>query len=177
MTERVIIAGSGGQGIMLLGKVLAEAASEEGRFVTWLPAYGAEVRGGTAHCMVVISDDEVGSPYVEKADTLIIMNKPSLAKFSSRLSKSGAMIINSSLAGLKEKNGRVIKHPFTDMALGLGNIKVANMIALGCYLGLKGTVGVKSVLKAMKKMAPAGREDLIKINQEALDAGVRLKNG
>jgi len=177
MTEKIIIAGSGGQGIMLLGKVLAESAMEEGKFVTWLPAYGAEVRGGTAHCMVVISDEEIGSPYIDKADTLIIMNKPSLARFSSRLKKNGAMIINSSLANVKNNLAGIRKHPFTDMAGALGNVKVANMIALGCYLRNSKTVKISSVLSVIKKMAPAGRGDLIKINQQALDMGVNLKNG
>ncbi|MBN2831080.1 MAG: 2-oxoacid:acceptor oxidoreductase family protein [Candidatus Omnitrophica bacterium] len=177
MTEKIIIAGSGGQGIMLLGKVLAESAMEEGKFVTWLPAYGAEVRGGTAHCMVVISDDEIGSPYIDRADTLIIMNKPSLNRFSPRLNKGGIMIVNSSLADPKESSLNIKKYPFTDMAIKLGNIKVANMIALGFYLNNRKTVKVKSVLKVMEKMATEGREDLIKINQEALDAGVKLKDG
>jgi 2-oxoglutarate ferredoxin oxidoreductase subunit gamma len=177
MTEKIIIAGSGGQGIMLLGKVLAESAMKEGRFVTWLPAYGAEVRGGTAHCMVVISDEEIGSPYIDKADTLIIMNKPSLARFSPRIKKGGTMIVNSSLADPKENNAKTKKHPFTDMAVKLGNIKVANMIALGHYLGYEKTVKVSSVLSVMKRMAPAGREDLIKINQDALGMGFKLKDG
>lgn len=177
MTEKVIIAGSGGQGIMLLGKVLAESAMEEGKFVTWLPAYGAEVRGGTAHCMVIISDEEIGSPYIDKADSLIIMNKPSLARFSARLKKNGRMIINSSLALAEGKYAQVKKHPFTDMAVAIGNVKVANMIALGCYLGNSKSVKISSVLNAMKKMAPEGREDLVKINQEALSEGVKLGNG
>ncbi|MBM3243659.1 MAG: 2-oxoacid:ferredoxin oxidoreductase subunit gamma [Candidatus Omnitrophica bacterium] len=177
MTEKVIIAGSGGQGIMLLGKVLAESAMEEGKFVTWLPAYGAEVRGGTAHCMVVISDEEIGSPYIDKADTLIIMNQPSLTKFKSRLDKNGLLIANSSLTTLKENNPRLRKYPFTDIAVKIGNIKVANMIALGCYLKIRKAVKTDSVSSVIKKMAPKGREDLIKINQEALEEGIRLTNG
>lgn len=177
MTEKVIIAGSGGQGIMLLGKVLAESAMEEGKFVTWLPAYGAEVRGGTAHCMVVISDEEIGSPYIDKAGTLIIMNQPSLTKFKSRLDKNGLLIANSSLATLKENSPRLRKYPFTDIAVKIGNIKVANMIALGCYLNIRESIKADSVLSVIKKMAPKGREDLIKINQEALEEGIRLTNG
>ena len=106
MTERVIIAGAGGQGIMLVGKVLAEAVMLEDKFVTWLPSYGADVRGGTAHCMVVISDKEIGSPYVAKADTLIIMNAPSLERFKGRIKNNGLRVINSSLAKVdKIENG------------------------------------------------------------------------
>jgi 2-oxoglutarate ferredoxin oxidoreductase subunit gamma len=176
MIERVIIAGSGGQGIMLCGKVLAQAAMIEGKFVTWLPAYGAEVRGGTAHCMVVISDEEIGSPYINKADTLIIMNQPSLFRFKNRLEDKGLLIINSSLveAGVETK---AIRYPFTEIAVELGNLKVANMIALGSYLAEKKTVSAKNILKVMKMMAPAGRDDILKINQKALDRGVKLKNG
>jgi len=176
MTERIIIAGSGGQGIMLVGKILAQAAMIEGKFVTWLPAYGAEVRGGTAHCMIVISESEIGSPRIEKADTVIIMNQPSLTKFKSRLKNNGLLIINSSLvktsAALK-----AIKHPFTDIAVELGNKKVANMIALGCLLKNKKVVAVKSILNIIKEMARAGREGLLRVNQDALERGVKLGNG
>ena len=160
---------------MLVGKVLAASAMEEGRSVTWLPAYGAEVRGGTAHCMITISDDEIGSPYIDKADTLIIMNRPSLIRFSPRIKKGSLMVVNSSLADLEDNGPGVKKYPFTDMAVQLGNIKVANMIALGCYLTNKRIVKVNSVLSVMKKMAPAGRDDLLEINQRALNMGVKLK--
>jgi len=171
MIEKIIIAGSGGQGIMLLGKVMAEAAMAEGKFVTWLPAYGAEVRGGTAHCMLVISDREIGSPYIDKADTLIIMNKPSFDKFSARVDKTGRMIINSSLVDMQENTCRAEKFPFTEIAVKLGNVKVANMVALGCYLRTSKSLKIGSVLKAIRKMAPAGREDLISINEKALNTG------
>ena len=176
MTERIIIAGSGGQGIMLCGKVLAQAAMSEGKFVTWLPAYGAEVRGGTAHCMVIISDEEIGSPYINKADTLIIMNQPSLTRFKNRLENKGLLIINSSMVDV-EVEIKALKFPFTDIAVELGNVKVANMIALGVYLGKKKVVSIKNILEVMKMMTPSGRADILKVNQEALDTGVKLKNG
>ena len=174
MTERVIIAGSGGQGIMLLGKVLAQAAMMEDKFVTWLPAYGAEVRGGTAHCMVVVSDEEIGSPYVEKADTLIIMNQPSLARFRNRLENKGILIVNSSIVKVGTE---ALRFPFTEIAIELGNVKVANMVALGFYLAKERIVSKKNILKVMKMMTPAGRDDILKINQKALETGVGLKNG
>lgn len=179
MTERVIIAGSGGQGIMLLGKVLVEAALSEGKFVTWLPAYGPEVRGGAAHCMVIISDEEIGSPYIDKADTLVIMNQLSLAKFKNRVKNNGLMVLNSSLAkadgNLKIK---ILKGDFTDIALNLGNIKTANMVALGSYLAQKKIVAHESVVDVMKKIAPKDKPELLKINQEALKKGMELvKNG
>jgi 2-oxoglutarate ferredoxin oxidoreductase subunit gamma len=175
MTEKIIIAGSGGQGIMLFGKVLAESAVREDKYVTWLPAYGAEVRGGTAYCMVIISDEEIGSPYIAKADTLIAMNKPSLEKFRPRLSAKGLLIINSSLS--QEKPGQGVSYPFTEIAEGLGNIKVANMAALGCYVAAGGAVKAESVIKTMRGMVPRGREELLEINQKALWKGKELYHG
>jgi len=176
MTERIIIAGSGGQGIMLLGKILSEAAMRENKFVTWLPAYGAEVRGGTSHCMVVISDKEIGSPYVEKADTLIIMNGPSLIRFKKRIKEKGLLIINSSLAA-KYKNTKlnVLEQPFSDVAVRLGNIKVANMLALGLFLAKKKVVSLKSVLKVIQAIAPEDKRELVAINKKALEEGAGLK--
>ncbi|MBM3254785.1 MAG: 2-oxoacid:ferredoxin oxidoreductase subunit gamma [Candidatus Omnitrophica bacterium] len=176
MIERIIIAGSGGQGIMLLGKVLAEAAMLENRFVTWLPSYGAEVRGGTAHCMVAVSDKEIGSPYIAQADSLIIMNAPSLEKFKSRVKKVSLWVINSSLAKPDNiKGGSILQHPFTDLALGLGNIKVANILALGCFLKYKQLVRLDTVSSVIKKFAPAGKEELIRINEQALRKGAELR--
>jgi 2-oxoglutarate ferredoxin oxidoreductase subunit gamma len=174
MIEKIIIAGAGGQGIMLLGKVLAEAAMRENKFVTWLPSYGAEVRGGTANCMVVVSDKAISSPFIDKADSLIIMNGPSLQRFKPRLKNNGLLILNSSLAGAA-LNKKCIKYPFTDIAVKLGNIKIANMVALGCYLGRKNTVTVKTVLKVFADFAPAGQNDIFEINKKALRCGTELK--
>ena len=177
MTERIIIGGAGGQGIMLLGKILAMAAMKEKKFVTWLPAYGAEVRGGTAHCMLVISDEEIGSPYVNKANSLIIMNQLALKKFKNRVKFRGLLVLNSSLADSDEENTlklKIFKHPFTDKALGMGNIRIANMIALGCYLAAKKIVAVKHVLDVIEQIAPSERKNLVTINQEALKKGLEL---
>ncbi len=176
MTEKIIISGAGGQGVMLLGKVLAEAAMREKKSVTWLPAYGAEVRGGTAYCMVIISDTEIGSPFIDIADTLIIMNSPSLERFKSRISAQGLLITNSSLAPRYAQGKlKVLHHAFTDIALKLGNIKVANMVALGAYLAQKKIVSSDTVLKVFQDIAPQGKKELIEINAQALKEGARLK--
>lgn len=172
MTERVIIAGAGGQGIMLLGKVLAEAAMRENKFVTWLPSYGAEVRGGTANCMVIISDQPIGSPHIDKADTLMIMNAPSWVKFKSRIKEKGLCILNSSLINDEKAS---LKYPFSDIAVRLGNIKVANMVALGCFIGHKKIVNFKTIFKIFSDIAPSDKKELIEINQKALLAGMELK--
>ncbi len=175
MTEKIIIAGAGGQGIMLLGKVLAAGAMKEGKFVIWFPAYGAEVRGGTAHCRVIISDQEIASPYIDKADTLIVMNNPSLAKFKDRTKHNSLFIINSSLAGAAENDKRYVKHPFTGIALKLGNVKVANMIALGCYLAHKKIISPETILKVIRDIAPRDKKGLIPINQAAFKKGYGLR--
>lgn len=162
---------------MLLGKVLAEAVMREDKFVTWLPAYGAEVRGGTAHCMVVISDKEIGSPYIEKPDTLIIMNGPSLAKFNKRLAPGGLLIVNSSLVSKTfDKDVNMLRHPFTDIALKLGNIRVANIVALGCLVANRHIVNPRSVIEAMQDLAPAAdKAGIIEVNKRALKEGMELK--
>jgi 2-oxoglutarate ferredoxin oxidoreductase subunit gamma len=175
MTEHIIIAGSGGQGIMLLGKILATAAMREGKQVTWLPSYGAEVRGGAAFCMVVISDEEIGSPYVDEADTLIVMNEISLEKFQSRLKNKGLFIINSSLVHRKIKEDpRLLQFPFTDIAIRIGNIKIANMVTLGCYLSKRKILDIAHVVLTIEAIAPAGKRDLIEINKKALYSGFNL---
>ncbi|MFA4993162.1 MAG: 2-oxoacid:acceptor oxidoreductase family protein [Candidatus Omnitrophota bacterium] len=171
MIERIIIAGAGGQGIMLMGKLLAEAAMREGKFVTWLPAYGAEVRGGTAHCMVTISDAEINSPLISEADSLIVMNYPSLTRFGNRLKDKGLLIINSSLAGECPDS---LSLPFTDIALELGNVKVANVIVLGCFIAKTAIVDKMNILATIEDMAPKNRQDLVEINKKAFLKGMEL---
>lgn len=178
MIERIIIAGSGGQGVMLLGKVIAEAAMRQGRQVVYLPAYGPEVRGGTSHCMVTISDRQIGSPYIAKADTLIILNSPSLERFKNKVKDGGLLILNSSLAQASAyRRVRILQFPFTDIALRLGNIKVANMVALGCYLRAQKIIGSKNILKVFKDMAPAGNLKILEVNNSALAEGEVLNHG
>ena len=178
MTERIIIAGSGGQGVMLLGKVIAEAAMRQGSQVAYLPAYGPEVRGGTSHCMVTISDQQIGSPYVTQADSLIIFNNPSLEKFKSKVRANGLLILNSSLAKINQPlNVKILQFPFTEIAIGLGNIKVANMVALGSYLAAKKIIKTKNMLEVFKFMAPAGNLKILEINQKALSEGEKLTHG
>ncbi len=160
---------------MLAGKILAEAAMQEGRCVTWLPAYGPEVRGGTAFCMVIISDSQIGSPYIGEADTLIILNGLSFQKFKGRVKKNGLIIANSSFdLGEAPQNARVWRYPFTDLAIKQGNIKVANMIALGSYLGHRSTIATKTIFKTIRRMAPADKKELIGINKQAFMQGLRL---
>jgi 2-oxoglutarate ferredoxin oxidoreductase subunit gamma len=175
MAERIIIAGAGGQGIMLLGKVLAESAMRLDKYTTCLPCYGPEVRGGTANCMVVISDEEIGSPYVDIADDLIIMNEPSLHRFKDRIKEKGLLIINRSLAKTNiVSKATVLSYPFTDIALELGNIKTANMVALGCFMAKNKIIDKVTVLEVFKYMTPPHKSEIFEINQQALLAGMKL---
>jgi 2-oxoglutarate ferredoxin oxidoreductase subunit gamma len=180
MIERLIIAGAGGQGIMLMGRILALAALREGKQVSWIPAYGAEVRGGAAYCMVIISDKEIASPFIVKADSLIIMNAPSLDKFKEKVDKKGLIIINSSLAkkvASLNPNIQNVWVPFTEIAVKLGNIKVANMVALGAYIAKKRIVSPKAVSKVIKEVAPPEKKGLIEINQKAISVGIQSIRG
>lgn len=157
---------------MAMGKVLALAAMREGRCVTWLPAYGAEVRGGTAHCMVIISDAAIASPYVERADTLIVLNAPSLARFKNCVSDRGLLLVNSSLADCRATSRRlkVFNVPMTEMARGLGIDKVANTIAIGVYLAKKRILSLATMERAIEEVL-AHRQDLIAVNKRALEEG------
>jgi len=170
----VIIAGFGGQGVMLIGNLLAYAGMNQGLNVTYIPVYGPEMRGGTANCTVVISDEEIGSPIVHRPVSLIIMNRPSLEKFMPRLQDNGVMILNTSLidADLADKDRiRPFFVPCNDIANNLGNIRMANMVALGAYVQATGIMPVKTVQDSLESVISPHYKHLIPKNAEALAAG------
>ena len=173
MQEQIIFAGFGGQGIMLMGKVLSYAAMKQGRFVTWMPSYGAEVRGGTAHSMVIISDSQIASPIVKEPTICVVMNKPSLQKFESKVKPKGLLIINKSLIEIdaKRKDVDMLEIPGTDIAFKLGNSRVANMVILGALLAKKPIVLKDYLIDSLKDVIPENRQYLIPINKEAIDKG------
>lgn len=173
LNEKTIIAGFGGQGVMLMGQLLSYAATEKDINTLWFPSYGPETRGGTANCSVTISEEEVNSPVISTPDSVIIMNKPSLAKFMPKLKKDGVCLVNSSLVVDVEyrKDVRVYEVPANDMALELGNLKVANMIMLGAYLALTKVFTEDDILSIMKKKFTGDKASLIEINKQALEAG------
>lgn len=173
MREEIIFAGFGGQGIMLMGKLLAYASMFNGRFVTWMPSYGAEVRGGTAHSMVIISDKSIPSPVVTNPTCCIVMNRPSLDKFEQRLQKHGLLIINSSLIKqtARRKDIEIIEIPATDMAIRLGNTKVANMVMLGALIARKRILSLQELVDSLKEVIPGHRHQLIPVNERALKEG------
>lgn len=173
MTEQLIIAGFGGQGIMSMGQMITYAGMTEGKNVSWLPSYGPEMRGGTANCNVIIADKTVASPIVTEATTAIVMNKPSFDKYEGAVEKDGILLINSSLIDKKSTRDdiKVYYVPASDIALELGNARIANMVMLGAYLKLTQVVSSGTVLEALKKVLGKAKANLIPINEEALEKG------
>jgi 2-oxoisovalerate ferredoxin oxidoreductase beta subunit len=169
---RLKIAGFGGQGILFMGVALTEAGMRAGRYVSWLPSYGPEMRGGTANCHVTISDCAIGSPLVSETDVLIAMNRPSLEKFQQEVRPGGIVLYNSSLISgvtLRE-DVEVAAVPATDIADKLGNSKVANVVMLGAYLALSNLLPDGTVLEAINEKAHS-RPGLAEFNTKALFAG------
>lgn len=169
----LIIAGFGGQGILSAGKLLAYAGMLEGKYVSWLPSYGPEMRGGTANCSVVISDEPVGSPIIDTANVLIVMNGPSLEKFEKVVVKGGLIISDSSLVEAKPKRTDVsfVGIPSTQIASDMGNLTFANIIILGKLLAKTGIVSKESFEAALKKVLPKKHHHLIPEEMKALDVG------
>ncbi len=173
MQQEFIFAGFGGQGVLLMGQLLAHAAMDEGKKVSWIPSYGPEMRGGTANCTVIVSDREIGSPVVSEPSCVVAMNLPSLDKFEDQVKPGGVLVINSSLVTRepKRKDVTVVKVAATDIANEMGNVRVANMVALGAVIGATGVVTAESLLEALRKNLPAHRQNLLPLNKEAIEKG------
>ncbi len=173
MHESVIMSGFGGQGILLMGQLLCYAGMHEGKKVTWMPSYGPEMRGGTANCTVMLSEDRVGSPVTRHPSSLVAMNKASLDRFEGDLPAGGFLLINSSLIerGPERQDLQVMKVPANRIAEEAGTLQVTNMAALGAYVGAKKVVSLESVIIALKRMIPAHRKELLSVNETALRRG------
>ena len=172
--QDVIVAGFGGQGVMLIGDLLAYAGMKQGLNATYIPVYGPEMRGGTANCTVVISDEDIGSPIIRSPISLIIMNRPSLDKFQPRLQDGGLLILNSSLVDpelVDASRVRCHKVPANNIADSLGNSRMANMVVLGAYVAATGIVTLDVVKESLNKAFSGGKAKLIPKNVEALEAG------
>ena len=176
--EKVIIAGFGGQGVMLMGQILSYAATAEGINTVWIPSYGPETRGGTANCSVIISENPINSPVVSEPNTVVAMNFPSLQKFENRIKKGGTLLVNSS--SVKDHKYRdditIIKIDAADEALKLGNLKVANMIMLGAYIEASGVFEAESIHTVFDKIFTGDKAKLIDLNKQALKTGRALVN-
>jgi 2-oxoglutarate ferredoxin oxidoreductase subunit gamma len=175
MLEELIIAGFGGQGIMLIGQMLAYAGLKEDRRVLWLPVYGPETRGGFANCTVVISDEEIGSPIVDHPGSLIIMNLPSLDRFEPLLAPGGLLVVNSSLINRQPSrtDARIVMIPATQEASAMGNTRVANMIALGAYAEISRIVSFDSLFGVLDYFCPE-KQEIRDLNRDALKRGAAI---
>ena len=169
----VIMAGFGGQGVMLIGNLLAYSGMNSGLNVTFIPVYGPEMRGGTANCTVVVSDEEIGSPLIKQPQSLIILNQPSLEKFMPRLEVGGVQIINSNLvhSDAMRTDVRNVFIPVNDIADKLGNIKLVNMVALGAFIKATNILPLDIVKKSLQNVISKHYSHLIPKNEEALEAG------
>ena len=171
MKQKMFFAGSGGQGTLAIGQMIAKAAMDEGREVTWLPSYGPEMRGGTANCTVVVSDKPIACPLINEADLLVVMNLPSLLKFESLVSPGGLLIVNSSLVPEKATRDdiRVCYIPANEEAMALGNDKAANMVILGAILRETNIVRPDTIREQMRHMFSGRKEKYLPMNLAAFD--------
>ena len=176
MHQEVRIAGMGGQGVMVIGQLLAHATVLEGRNVVWFPAYGPETRGGTADCTVIMSSDEIGSPVSSSPHTLIAMNQLLLDKFAPSVRREGLIIINTSLAKAPDYRGdcHIVEIKANEVADSLGNPKAANMVMLGAYVQLVKPVLMESIEVSMKEAFPPRHHSYIPLNVAALEKGAEL---
>jgi 2-oxoglutarate ferredoxin oxidoreductase subunit gamma len=176
MHEEVIMAGTGGQGIMIMGQLLTFAAMTENRHVVWFPSYGPEARGGTADCTVIVSSDEIGSPISAHPDTLIGMHQFLFNKIQPSVKPGGRLIINSSLVDTTSVRSdcTVLAIPANVIAEEIGNARAANMIVLGAYAASTGIVSVESLIAALPEVLPAHRHKSIPLNELALRRGAEL---
>jgi 2-oxoglutarate ferredoxin oxidoreductase subunit gamma len=173
MLIKTIFSGFGGQGVLSMGNTLANAAMLQGKYVTYLPSYGAEVRGGTANCTVAIGDEEIASPVASEPDFVVSMNQPSFLKFQSTLQTGGLILVNSTLVNVAAARGdiEVVEVPTSELAEKLGSIRAANMVMLGAFIKVSNLVSFQLMLKNLPEILGEGKAKLIKINKEALEAG------
>lgn len=178
MEHNVVIAGFGGQGVMLIGELLARAGMEEGKEVTWLPSYGPEQRGGTANCAVVVADEPIASPLLTEPQAAIVFNRQSFDKFEPIIEKGGLFVVDSTLIDKKSSRADLdtVYIPATDIALKLGNSKFTNMVLLGAYLGKVNPISMASVHGALSVFLTGKKAALIEVNKRALQAGIDFVN-
>jgi 2-oxoglutarate ferredoxin oxidoreductase subunit gamma len=174
MEHSVVFAGFGGQGLLFAGQILARAAIADGLEVFWIPSYGPEMRGGTASCTVIVSDEGIGSPVVDRYDAAVAMNPPSMAKFGPRVADGGLLIINTSLVG-EASSGRSgldeLPLPCTELAAAAGDDKLVSVVALGALVGRLGWVSRASVVDAIREVVGAKRPTILAADLAALEAG------
>jgi 2-oxoglutarate ferredoxin oxidoreductase subunit gamma len=173
MQNETVISGFGGQGVLFTGKVMAYAGLERGQNVTWLPSYGPEMRGGTANCTVVISDEEIGSPQVLNPRAAIVMNQPSLDKYEDMVAPGGYLVVNTTMVNreVKRDDIMVIGLPGTEIAEELGDKRLANSVMLGALAKKADFLDIESLEKGIAKSLSEGKQSLLDVNIKALKKG------
>ena len=173
MTEKIMLAGVGGQGVQALGKILASAALCEGKNVTWLPSYGAEMRGGPSNCHVILSDDEIGSPSIDQASALLAMSQSAIDRFEKIVAVDGLICINTSMVqNMPEQHDIQVKAAaISDIAAELGDARYANMVMLGAYLSLRPVLTLETVQSELKNMFGKKSPKVVEINLKAIELG------
>ena len=176
MTEEIIIAGFGGQGVLSMGQILCYSGVMQEKEVSWMPSYGPEMRGGTANCTAIISDEQISSPVLTKYDTAIVLNQPSMDKFEDAVKPGGLLIY--------ERNGMTRKPKRTDINIAsigaydasvkMNNTKVFNMIVIGGFLKIRPILEMENVIKGLQKVLPERYHHLIPLNEEAIRKGMEI---
>ncbi len=176
MTHELLIAGFGGQGVLSMGMALGYAGMIEKKEVTWMPSYGPEMRGGTANCIVIVSDSRISSPIVTVFDTVIALNQPSLEKFEKAVKPGGVLLYDSTsiIAPPTRTDIRIVPIAAGEEAVKMKNTKVLNMIVLGAFIERTHVVDIDSIMKAMHKVLPERYHHLLPLNEQALRRGIEL---
>jgi len=173
MIVKTIFSGFGGQGVLMMGYSIAHGAMSEGYEVTYLPAYGAEVRGGTANCTVAVGDEEIASPIASEPDYLVVLNTPSLYTFQNRIAAGGLLFINSSIISARpsRKDVEVFAVPASDIAEELGNARAFNTVMMGAFLKRTSLVKPEIYLKSLETVMGSKKKAVVEINRKAFSAG------
>jgi 2-oxoglutarate ferredoxin oxidoreductase subunit gamma len=176
MQQEIVISGFGGQGALFAGQLLAYAAMDEGKHVTWIPSYGPEMRGGTAHCVVVVSDEEIGSPIVRNPSAAIVLNNPSMEKYQPLVKQQGFLLVNRSLINLPATRGDIhtIDVPASDVAAEIGESRMLNVIMLGALIACTNVVPLEAIDRALESHLPTRHRRLLDLNKTALRKGAEL---
>jgi 2-oxoglutarate ferredoxin oxidoreductase subunit gamma len=176
MQEEMIFSGFGGQGALFAGMVLAYAGMDSGKNVTWIPSYGPEMRGGTAHVTVIISDEEIGSPVIRHPSAAMILNNPSMEKYEPLVKGRGVLVYNSSLITATPARSDICYVPVraNDIASELGNVRMANMVALGALMAETGILPLETVGQALRDHLPESKRNMLEPNLQALQRGASL---
>ncbi len=176
MQNEVVFAGFGGQGVLLIGKLLAIAGMNEGREVAWIPSYGPEMRGGTANCTVVVSDKPISSPIIRNPQNAVVLNRPSFDKFEPAMKSNGILIVNSSLIDISTDRSdiNVFSVKANEIANKLGNSRAANMVILGAFIGKSKVVNIKSIKNIVKSEFEKKKPQFVESNIKAIEEGYQL---